>query len=290
MPIHSLSQKISADSLVKTLETFFSSSEFVKKGPKYNEFLECTWYHSYVMLTGSSGAWKTTQVTTINDTPNSFDSAVKNGLLYDEDVYYTIAPRFITRKSRSSDNNTWFVENVYVESEEKFKKLIEDDIVWIRRERDLWSEKVLYGFLSNPAIRGHIARVRREIYECISWLERPHHVRSPQQWGIVVYSGNNDMARNFEKIPFCAKHKDEFVHIYVQAEDNTTRFIKRSADVANTDKKQLEKRASDNGFDVYEKSHIVITNASWKQDSVKKEFNELMYILAQHNEKLTHKN
>lgn len=70
------------------------------------------------------------------------------------------------------------------------------------------------------------------------------------------------MARNFEDIPFCVKHTDEFVHIHVQAENNTERFIERSKDVALQDKKQLEKRASDGGLDVYEKSHIVVTNAS----------------------------
>ena len=47
------------------------------------------------------------------------------------------------------------------------------------------------------------------------------------------------MARNFDTIPFCTEHKDEFVHIHVQAQDNTERFVQRSQDVAQSDKKQL---------------------------------------------------
>ncbi len=68
------------------------------------------------------------------------------------------------------------------------------------------------------------------------------------------------MARNFDNISFCVDHKHEFVHIHVQAQDNTDRFIERSKDVAQLDKIQLAKRASDDGSDVLDKSHIVINN------------------------------
>ena len=68
------------------------------------------------------------------------------------------------------------------------------------------------------------------------------------------------MARNFDEIPFCMEHQKEFVHIHVQAPDNTDRFIKRSGDVASTDPKQLEKRASDDGLDVLSKAHITVNN------------------------------
>jgi hypothetical protein len=65
------------------------------------------------------------------------------------------------------------------------------------------------------------------------------------------------MARNFHDISFCLENKDSFFHIHVEASDNIERFKIRSWDVASTDSKQLAKRASDDGKDVYKKQKWV---------------------------------
>lgn len=272
--------------LSRKLDTFFDTSEFIKKGPQFDDLLDRKGYLSYIMFTGSSGAGKTTQVTTINDSPNSLNSARNDCWLYWEDVHYTIATRYITRQNRASDNSTWFVENVYIESREKFQELVDKGIIGIWRERDLGSEKVLYGFASNAAVRWHISSLRREAYECVSWLDRPQIVTPPGRGWIIVYSANNDMSRKFDTIPFCQEHKSKFVHVHVQTEDNMDRFQQRSGDVATWDVKQFKKRASDDGSDVLAKSHIMISNVAWQQDSIRGEIDELIKIFAEYNKKL----
>ncbi len=268
--------------LEEWLEDFFKVTKYIKKWPKFDELIQKKWYLSYIMFTGSSGAGKTTQVTNIYDSPNSLDSARNDSMFGGESIDYTMAPRYITRKSRDSDNKTGLVENINVESREKFQELVEKDIIWIWRERDLWSEKVLYGFRSNRALSGDIAKKRRKAKFAMD-TDRPNRVKSPEQWGIIVYSGNNDMARNFDNISFCVDHKHEFVHIHVQAQDNTDRFIERSKDVAQLDKIQLAKRASDDGSDVLDKSHIVINNEPWEQETIQIEVNLLMKIISEYN-------
>ena len=202
-----------------------------------------------------------------------------------ESIYYTIATRYITRKGRNSDNKTWFNENIHVDNKEEFMKLVEKwdiDIYW---ERDLWSEQVLYGFESDRKISGEVARRRRKAKSVI-WIDGPNRVRGPKEWGIIVYSWNNDMARNFDRIPFCINHRNEFVHLHVQAEDNTQRFIERSGDVAQGDIKQLEKRASDDWLDVLARSQIVISNVAGQQDWIEAEIDKIMSIFAEHNKEM----
>lgn len=267
--------------LQERLDWFLDSTKYIKKWPKFDELLQRKGYLSYIELTGSSGAGKTTQVTNIYDSPNSLESARNDSLFGWERVDYIIATRYITRKSRRSDNKTGLVENINIEREE-FEKLVKNATIEIWRERDLWSEKVLYGFRSNWAISGDISQKRRKA-KAIMDTDRPSRVKLPEQWGIIVYSGNNDMARNFDTIPFCTEHKDEFVHIHVQAQDNTERFVQRSQDVAQSDKKQLEKRASDDGLDVLAKAHIIVNNEPWEQEKIQEEIQGLMAIIAEYN-------
>lgn len=271
----------SKSSFQEQCDEFFKKAKYIKKWPKYDELLKRSWLHSYVMVTGSSWSWKTTQVTNINEMEESFVSWWRN-LFWDNPANVISATRYITRQWRNSDNNTGFVENIHIESKEEFMRLVKEGKITIYWTRDLWSETVYYWFESNLSIKNKAIQARITA-KSIAGQDYPSGIYMPDQWWIVIYSGNNDMERNFDGIKFCKDNEDRFVHIHVEANNNVNRFIQRSTDVADTDKLQLAKRASDDGKDVYDMSHIVINNADGKQEAIQKEIQELMNLFVAHN-------
>lgn len=242
---------ITADKLWNLLIEFFEKSKFIKQWP----FFDISRLKSiqYIVFSGSSWSWKTTQVTTIN---NMVWACNKDSLSFDNVKYY-IATRYITRPWRKSDNDTWFIENISLTKDEfsYLQSIWEIEISW---NRDIWSDIVDYGFESLSKINSKIISNKNTI---------------------IVYSGNNDMLRKFNDIDFCRKNKSKFFHIHVTAEDNDLRFSARSQDVVVWDAIQFQKRMSDLWLDVLSKSDIIIQNKNNEQNWVQDELKELINII-----------